>query len=456
MASCELALNTLDKYRETFYSDSKNVLALNACTRADPLEVCTSRKNLELTQHVYQHKVEVDGKPMTNQKSSGRCWIFACLNVIRIPFMKHFNLEEFEFSQSYIFFWDKIERCNYMLNNIVKTAKAGEPVDGRLVSFILHDPIGDGGQWDMICNVINKYGLMPKKCFPESFSSESSMRMNAILKSVLREFAKELRALVEAKVSDEEIKAKISEQMSHIYRIVAICLSIPSEKFTWEYTEKSKVTHSIGPVTPLEFYKEHVKPLFNVDDKVCLVTDPRPTSPFGKAFTIDCLGNVVGGRPIVYNNQPVELLMKLAAESIKDNEAVWFGCEVAKRFAGKAGIEDLEIHDYKLVFGIEPSLGLTKADRLIYGDSAMTHAMVFTAVSFDDQGKPSKFRVENSWGEDRGQKGFLLMTSDWFKEFVFEVVIDKKFVSDEVLSVFQQEPRVLPAWDPMGTLALVK
>ncbi|XP_059488044.1 bleomycin hydrolase [Neocloeon triangulifer] len=448
----ELTLEELTSLKDEFFSDEKNVVAQNACTRADPQEVCVSRQRLqEVSQHVFEHKVEAEIKPMTDQKNSGRCWLFATLNVIRLPFAKAMNIEEFEFSQGHLFFWDKIERCHFFLHNIVETVKRGEAVDGRLVSFLLHDPTCDGGQWDMVANLITKHGLVPKKCFPESFSCESSIRLNSVLKSKLREFAKELRNLVEA---GEDPLPTIKKQMKFVYRTVSIFLGVPPTEFTWQYLNKTKKYNSIGPITPQQFYEQHVKPIFNLDEKVCLVTDPRPSNPYGHLYTVDCLGNMVGGRTTIYNNQPVELLAKVAAESIKANEAVWFGCEVNKRFAGKAGLLDLELHNWKSLLGEEVYLNLDKAERLQYGDSMMTHAMVFTAVSTDDEGKPIKWRVENSWGDDRGEKGYLLMTQRWFDEFMYEVVVDKKFVPQEVLDIFQQKPVVLPAWDPMGTLAL--
>ncbi|KAJ8682926.1 hypothetical protein QAD02_018718 [Eretmocerus hayati] len=448
-----LTKELLNQIRGKFYADPRNIQAQNVCAKVDPLEACLSRKTVESTNHVFQHKIETEGKPVTNQKSSGRCWLFAALNVMRVPFIKQHNLEEFEFSQSYLFFWDKVERSNYFLNNIVKTAKRGDTLDSRVVQFMLHDPIGDGGQWDMVINLITRYGVMPKVCYPETFCCESSVRLNTILKSKLREYAQVLRSLVDTGASDDKIEAKIIEQMTVIYRIVGICLGVPPETFTWEYYDKSKNYNSVGPVTGLEFYEKYVKPYFNVEEKVCLVTDPRSTNPFGKLYTVDCLGNVVGGRLTLYNNQPPELLMKLCAESIKSNEPVWFGCEVSKRFSGKTGIQDLKAHDFTLMFGTDVQVVMTKADRLLYGESAMSHAMVFTAVSYDREGKVSKFRVENSWGEDRGDKGYLVLTADWFNEFVFEAVIDKKHVPEDVLAVYNQEPITLPAWDPMGNLA---
>jgi bleomycin hydrolase len=309
----------------------------------DPLEIAMVRPRIEQTQHVFTYKVD-EAKPVCDQKSTGRCWNFAAHNVMRLPFMKHHNIEEFEFSQAFFFYWDKIERSYFFLNNIIETAKRGEKVGDRLVSFLLNDPIGDGGQWDMIVNIITKHGVMPKKCFPESFSSESSGRMNAILKSKLREYAKVLRDLFSGNASSEELQAKVDEQMAEIYNIVGICLGIPPSHFTWEYYDKNKKYFSVGPITALDFYEEHVKPCFNVLDKVCLVTDPRPSNEFSKGYTVDCLGNVVGGRQVFYNNQPVDVLIDLIMKSLKDNEAVWFGCDVGARFARfQGGIEDLEM-----------------------------------------------------------------------------------------------------------------
>ncbi|KAB7500541.1 Protein regulator of cytokinesis 1 [Armadillidium nasatum] len=443
----ELAItpDLIKTFSNEFKSDPVAQISMNACWKCDPIDICLKREKLYETNHVFTHKVESEGKPVTHQKSTGRCWIFASLNAMRIPFMKSLNIEEFEFSQAYLFFWDKIERCNYFLNKIVECIRKNEEIEGRLISYLLKEPTCDGGQWDMIVNLITKYGVMPKKCFLESYSAENSLRLNRILETKLREYTRDIYELLaeEDEGQASEVVSLLQKQMKEVFRIVSICLGIPPENFTWEYYDKSKNYHSVGPVSPLEFYEKHV----------CLVNDPRPKNEYSKTFTVDCLGNMVNGRVIIYNNQPIEVLMKYAAESIKSGEAVWFGCEVSKRFASKLGIQDIDVHDYKSVFGVDINMNLSKADRLIYGDSLMTHAMTFTAVTFDDNGLPVKWRVENSWGEDRGDKGYHVLTSVWFREFVFEIVVDKKHLPKEILDVFDIEPVILPAWDPMGALA---
>jgi len=452
----ELTIDQLENLRKEFFADDKNRFALNVVSRSDPLEACLSRLSLESTNHVFSHKVD-EIKPVTHQKSSGRCWIFAVLNAMRIPFVKSLEIDDFEFSQSYLFFWDKVERANYFLNTIVSVYKRepNEKVDGRLVSFLLSNEAiaADGGQWDMVTNLIEKHGVMPKDCFPETDSNTNSRNMNRIVKSKLREYAHELFGAVQRGENDDTINDMIKNQMKTIHRIVGICLGIPPKEFTWEYTTKKKEAHKVGPISPLGFYNDYVRPYFNVANKVCLVTDPRPNHPTGQTYTVDCLGNVVGAKPIQYNNQSVETLMELASKSIKAGEPVWFGCDVSKFFSRKRGILAMDIFDYELVFGTQVNVGLSKADRLIYGDCAMNHAMVLTGVH-EQEGQVSKWRIENSWGKDSGHDGYITMTSDWFKEWVFEIVVDKSHCPKEVLDAFQTTPIVLPAWDPMGSLAL--
>uniref|UniRef100_A0A671NTJ1 Bleomycin hydrolase n=1 Tax=Sinocyclocheilus anshuiensis TaxID=1608454 RepID=A0A671NTJ1_9TELE len=443
-----------------FRSEPRYLLAQNVSTCIDPLEVCLHRQTVQDTVHVFQHSIPTEGKPVTNQKNSGTCTRLgeyvsnSCLNVMRLPFMKKFNVEEFEFSQSYLFFWDKVERCYYFLRACVETAQRKESVDGRLVQFLLSNPTNDGGQWDMLVNLIEKYGIVPKKCFPESHSSEASRRMNDILNHKLREYCLRLRNMVASEVPKTELSDTVDTMIEEVFRVASVCLGSPPDTICWEYRDKDKNFHRMGPLTPLEFYTKHVKPLYNLQDKICLVNDPRPQNPYGKLYSVEFLGNMVGGRRTLYNNQSIELLKKAAADSIKSGEAVWFGCDVGKHFHSKLGINDMNVFNHDLVFGISVK-NLSKAERLIYGDSMMTHAMILTGVT-DKNGKEGcyeKWRVENSWGDDRGNKGYLIMTDEWFSEYVYEVVVDKNFLPPEVLDVMQQDPIVLPAWDPMGALA---
>ncbi|XP_020818953.1 bleomycin hydrolase isoform X2 [Phascolarctos cinereus] len=446
-----LSLRKVAAITRKLNSDPLFSLAQNVGSTHDLLDVCLRRSTVQDTQHVFQHAVPQEGKPVTNQKNSGRCWIFSCLNVMRLPFMKKLNIEEFEFSQSYLFFWDKVERCYFFLNAFVETAE--EPEDGRLVQYLLTNPANDGGQWDMLVNIIEKYGVVPKKCFPESHTTEASRRMNDILNHKMREYCIRLRNLVKSGATEEDISVTQDAMMEEVFRVVSICLGTPPDKFTWEYRDKDKTYHKIGPISPLEFYREHVKPIFNVQDKICLVNDPRSQHKYNRLYTVEYLSNMVGGRKTLYNNQPIDFLKKMVAASIKEGEAVWFGCDVGKHFNGKLGISDMQIYDHELVFGVSLK-NMNKAERLTFGESLMTHAMTFTAVTEDaNEGTYEKWRVENSWGEDHGHKGYLCMTDQWFSEYVYEVVVDKKHVPEDVLAVLKQEPIVLPAWDPMGALA---
>lgn len=451
MSAVGVSSETLAKYKAKFDSDPKNKLAQNVCTRSDIFDNALCRTAVSQLNNVFTNKLSLEGKPVTNQKSSGRCWIFACLNCIRIPIMKKLNLEELEFSQTYLFFWDKIERANYMLHAFLECARRGETAEGRLVYHLLQKPTEDGGQWDMLVNLIEKHGIIPKKCFPETFSSESSRRLGALLNNKHREFCCQIQKLVAEGKSEVEIKKEMEKMLEEVYNITRICLGTPPETFTWEYYNKNKEYQKIGPISPRDFYIQHIKPVYNMEDKVVIVNDPRPDNPYNKMYTVEFLGNMVGGQKTLYNNQPIEVLKKVAAESIKADEAVWYGCDVGKHFQGKMGVNHLHLHDFELLFG-SSMLKMSKADRLIYSESLMTHAMVLTGVTAEGDGF-TKWRVENSWGEEGEGKGYLVMTDDWFSEFVFEVVVDKKFIPQEVLAVLTEEPKVLPAWDPMGALA---
>ncbi|KAJ8266287.1 hypothetical protein GJAV_G00128700 [Gymnothorax javanicus] len=441
-------------FEERFQKEPRNLLGQNISTLTNPLEGCLNRQIVQDTVHVFQHILPTEGKPITNQNRSGRCWMFSSLNAMRLPFMKEFSLEEFEFSESYLFFWDKVERCHYILHAFVEVAKKKEPVDGQLVQFLLADPLTDGGQWHMLVNLVEKYGVIPKKCFPESFNSESSAVMDDILKHMMRANYVKLSEMVANEAYDADIELSIDGMIEKVYRVVSVCLGSPPVTFSWEYRDKDKNFHRLPPLTPLQFYRQHVKPLYNVQEKICLMNDPRAQNPYEELYTVKYLGNMVGGQEVLFNNQRIEVLKEAAASSIKAGEAVWFGCDVGKQSSRGLGINDMNLFRHELLFGISMK-DMTKEERLVHRDSTPSHAMVLVGVTDKEgiEGGYEKWKVENSWGEAFGAKGYLLMTDDWFSEYVYEVVVDKKFVSEEVLKVMNKEPRELPAWDQIGSLA---
>jgi bleomycin hydrolase len=384
---------------------------------------------------------------VTNQKSSGRCWGFAGLNLFRIYLGRKYNLKKFEFSQNYFIFCDKLEKSNYFLENIIKTAD--EPLDGRLVMHLLTDPIQDGGQWHMFVNLIEKYGVLPQTEMPESFQSSQSMRMNRMITRKLRGFAKDLRVAYEKGADTKKLRVMKEDMLRTIYQMLTICLGSPPEKFEWQIRDKDKKFHRFEKLNPKQFYKEHVG--LDLNDYVCLINCPMSDKSYNEIYTVDYLGNVVEGSIIRYLNLPSKRLKEVAAASIKDDHPVWFGCDVGKHFHRNLGVMDMDIFDFELFYSTD--FPMTKTDRLEFGDSQMTHAMLFTGVDLDGRGHPRKWQVENSWGEKRSDKGYDIMTDSWFDEYNYEVVVYKDYITKDEFSLYQKDPVVLPPWDPMGALA---
>lgn len=452
----------LEQFQKNFDASEKNRLAQNICTTHMLWDGCKNRSVLQNTQHCFSHKVEMEGKPITDQKQSGRCWIFACLNLMRIPFMKKYSLEEFEFSQTYLYFWDKVERANFLLDAFVECAKKGETYEGRLIHHLLFNPAEDGGQWDMLTNIVEKYGVVPKVCFPEANSAQDSRRFGRLINNRLREFCMKLHNLVKEGVADDVIEKEKSSMMEEIYRVVCIVLGTPPKTVKFQYYTKDKdgkQEHKcLGPMTPRDFYHKLIKPdCLNMEDLVCVVNDPRAQNAYNKLYTVEYLGNMTGGKPVLYINKPIEFLKEITNKVLTEaKEPVWFGCDVTKNFDSKNGFLDLNALDLNLVFGVD-TLCMNKAERLMFCESLMTHAMMFTAVNLvaGDSGKQvaDKWRVQNSWGDADGDKGYLTMTDGWFSEFVYEVVVSKKLLDQDTLDILKQKPVVLPAWDPMGALA---
>jgi len=389
---------------------------------------------------------KLDDWVVTNQKNTGRCWIFAGTNLLRVGAMKKLNLKEFEFSQSYVFFWDKIERANYFLESVIDTA--GRPDGDRTVDFLLANVLGDGGQWNMFANLIRKHGLVPKTAMPESESSSNSNMMNRALKAKLRESAKRLRDMHAEGASVTKLRDAKHEILTVIYRILSIHMGTPPSRFDWQWRDKDKKFHRDGELTPQEFAKKYVT--VDLDEYVCLVHDPRPSSPFGRTFTVAYLGNVVGGEPVKYLNVDIDTMKKIAMRTLLDGEPVWFGCDCGPQMARDIGLWDLHLFDYESIYDTE--FTLNKADRLIYQQSSMNHAMLFTGVDVVD-GQPRRWRVENSWSDESGKKGFFIMDDSWFDEFMFEIAARKSYLPEDLQKALTLKPIVLPPWDPMGSLA---
>ncbi len=431
--------------REAFGSDARNKLMQNAVTQTTVDDVALNREVITSTDHTFSH--HLDDWKVTNQKSSGRCWMFAGLNLIRVGAMKKMKLKEFEFSQNYTLFWDKLERANYFLEQVIATGSSD--VDDRLVAYLLDRPLDDGGQWNMFVNVVSKHGLVPQAVMPETQSSSNTRRMNSILLNVLREGAAMLRGLVGKGAGADEIKKTKDGVVATVYRVLCIHLGTPPTKFDWQWQDEDKRFHRDGELTPKEFADVYCA--LPLEEYICLVHDPRPSSPMGKTFTVAHLGNVIGGEPVKYLNVDIETMKTLTMKTLIGGEPVWMGCDVGKMMRRDLGVWDAELFDYEGVY--QTKFAHSKAERLIYHQTLMTHAMLFTGVDVADDKTPRRWRVENSWGEEGGRKGFYVMNDSWFDEHMFEVAIHKDLLPEELVEAAQLEPIVLPAWDPMGALA---
>lgn len=431
---------------------------------ADIKNSLLSREKTTAGIHIYNTKLPTNpNKKVTNQKSSGRCWLFATTNVIRYSVANTLGLEDFELSQSYLSFYDKLNKANYYLELSIENIDL--PLDDRLIVHLASDPVGDGGQWDMALNLLEKYGVVPQSIYPESFSSSATGKLNQIVTTKLREHVLLLRASVKslrasfahlpAEEASKHILASLRKQkeayVGEIYKIITIAQGEPpkpTDKFTWEYyTAKGEYKKWSG--TPIEFYKAFSSKQYPHLEAFSLINDPR--NEYGKLYTVEKLGNVWNGIPIRYVNTTSGDLKAAVVKSIKAGQPVFFGCDVGKSSDRDFGLMETGLFELETAFGIE--FGLTKADRLRTGESAMTHAMVITAVHIDDDGKPVRFRVENSWSDAAGKDGYFMMTDTWFDEYVFQVVISKQLAAPSLVKILDTEAVALKPWDPLGALA---
>ena len=446
--SQEITKEQIAAFDADFGAQRANRVAMNAVTNNGLLASAIRREAVE--QDVHEYSISLGQGEICNQKQSGRCWMFAALNTLRYQVMKKYDLKTFELSQAYLFFWDKLEKSNYFLESILDTLD--EPANGRLVSYLLMAPVNDGGQWDMLCNLIEKYGVVPKTAYPESKASSGSREMDMTLTEKLREDACILRKLHKEGKGLDELRARKTRMLGEIYRLLCICLGEPPKTFTFEYRDQNNNFHREEGLTPKSFFEKYVG--VDLSDYVSLINAPTEDKPYGRSYTVQYLGNVKEGSAVRYLNLPIEELKKAAIAQMKDGQPVWFGCDVGKHSERDSGIMDLDIRGLEDL--LDTRFTMTKAERLDYGQSLMTHAMVFQGVNLDENGKPNRWRVENSWGKEPGKDGYYLMTDRWFDEYMYQVVVNKKYLTAEQIAAYEAEPIALEPWDPMGSLAVVR
>ncbi|KAL8709462.1 MAG: hypothetical protein Q9220_005845 [cf. Caloplaca sp. 1 TL-2023] len=455
--SSSLSISTTEQWEKQLMEDPKNRLALSALSTHDAKAILTQRSTIIADTQIFNTKISLEGAPITNQRASGRCWLFATTNVLRVAIMKRYNLKEFELSQAYLFFWDKLEKANYFLEQILDTVE--EDLEGRLIQQLLAGPVGDGGQWDMAANLVEKFGLVPHSMYPDAFNASNSSTMSSLITSKLREDALELRHLASRSADARESLGGVKERMMReIHLILTIMLGpppSPDKSMEWEYYDKDDKFQSTT-TTPLKLARElsttagiRSNSGSDIHELFSLVNDPR--NKYGQLLSVSRLGNVIGLRPVRYVNVDMITMKKACVAMLRADLPIFFGCDVGK-FSNRTGFMDTNLINYELGFNVQ--LGMSKAQRLMAHESAMTHAMVLTAVHVVDE-KPVRWRVQNSWGEDAGTKGWFVMSDGWMDEFVYQVVVDPRdafgrfdpddmdrFVAKDVQDVLKQEPKM--------------
>ena len=441
----ELTKEFTDQLYANYEANVKYVALENAVTHNGIHASLETRKSAVENTPVFSLDLTKD--KVTNQKASGRCWMFAALNTFRHKMISSFQLEDFELSQAHTFFWDKYEKSNWFLEQVIATAD--QELTSRKVAFLLQTPQQDGGQWDMVVSLFEKYGVVPKSVYPESISSSNSRELNTYLNKLLRQDAQILRDLIHSGADSEAVASKKQALLQEIFNFLAMSLGLPPREFDFSYRDKDNQFHTESGLTPQSFYKKYVD--LQLDDYVSIINAPTTDKPYGKSYTVDMLGNVVGSRPVRYLNVPMDRLKELAIAQMKAGETVWFGSDVGQVSNRKAGILATDVYDFEASMDIH--LTQDKAGRLDYAGSLMTHAMVLTGVDLDEAGQPRKWKVENSWGDKVGTDGYFVASDAWMDEYTYQIVVRKEFLTADELAAYEAEPIVLAPWDPMGALA---
>ena len=441
----ELTQNFTDKLYQAFEENAKYRAIENAVTHNGLLKSLETRQSA--VDNDYAFSIDLTKDEVSNQKASGRCWMFAALNTFRHKLISEFKLENFELSQAHTFFWDKYEKSNWFLEQIIATAS--ESTESRKVKFLLDTPQQDGGQWDMVVSLFEKYGVVPKSVYPESVASSNSRELNQYLNKLLRQDAQILRDLINSGADEAAVQAKKEELLQEIFNFLAMTLGLPPRQFDFAFRDKDNAYHVEKDITPQAFFEKYVG--LKLFDYVSVINAPTADKPFGKSYTVELLGNVVGSRPVKYINLEMDRFKELAIAQLQSGETVWFGSDVGQSSDRQAGIMATNTYDFASSMDIH--LTQDKAGRLDYSESLMTHAMVLTGVDLDADGKSLKWKVENSWGDKVGQKGYFVASDSWMDEYTYQIVVRKDLLTEEELKAYEAEPQVLAPWDPMGALA---
>lgn len=428
----------LAKLRDSYKGDATDKALKNALSGTSISKLAVNSENAAMMDTHFSDRVRTKG--ITDQKSSGRCWLFTGLNVLRAKMIDKYDLPSFEFSQNYIFFYDQLEKCNLFLQGIIDTRGLAD--DDRKVDWLFSNPLSDGGQFTGVSNLVTKYGLVPSDAMPETFCSNNTSAMSSLLKLKLREDGLRLRS---AKGSMKQLLAMKEAMLTEIYRFLTLCLGEPPVSFKWTRCNSKAEIVSVKEYTPKSFYEEFVGE--DLENNYIMVMND-PCREYGKVYEIDFDRHVYDGHNWLYVNLPVERIKEMAIASIKDNTAMYFSCDVAKFMDRSKGTLDLANFDYESLSGF--TFGMDKSERVRTHASGSSHAMTLIAVDIDaENGKPLKWMVENSWGPASGYKGNLIMTDEWFNEYMFRLVVEKKYVPEDILKMFDSDPVLLPAWDPM-------
>ncbi|RLD75799.1 MAG: aminopeptidase, partial [Bacteroidetes bacterium] len=437
IASAQGSLNNEDlaKIKSSVTFDEDTRALMNAISSNDISKLAVNRENLGKVNPYFTNKVEIQG--ITNQKSSGRCWLFTGLNVLRPKVIEKYNMKEFEFSQNYGFFWDQLEKSNLYLESVIATADL--PDDDRKVDWLFKNPIGDGGQWTGVVDIVEKYGAVPASVMPESNNSENTRWMSRFLRRKLREDALTLRKMAAEGSEEGRLRDEKINMLSDIYRILVLCLGKPPTEFPWQYEDKDGNISELKTYTPKSFYEEMVG--IDLRDYVMFMNDP--TREYYKLYEIEYDRHMLEGGNWKYINLPVDEIKDFAKASIIANEAMYFSCDVGKQLESEKGMLDVNNFDYDELFGVDFSMD--KAGRIKTYDSGSSHGMSLVGVNILPDGSIDKWLLENSWGE-KGFEGFLIMTDEWFSEYMFRLVIHKDFLDKKTLDILDTEPVLLPPW----------